>query len=152
MPGEGKPILLMYPGLSGGACNWYTMGLIFIAEKNGYVCGTLLFRGSENLPLTSPMYCISTSWGDGIELSTHVHKKYCLDSSGAKTRNLYGYGCSLGAVLLMRQLEEEGSNTKFDGSVQYATPWATYDGWQFFFCHNFGIYSWVIGMNLSAIW
>ena len=33
VPGDKKPIILMYPGLSGGACNWYTMGLIFVAEK-----------------------------------------------------------------------------------------------------------------------
>ena len=55
------------------------MGLIFVAEKQGYVCGTLLFRGAESLPLTSPMYCCSSSWGDGTEMSNHVYKKYCRD-------------------------------------------------------------------------
>ena len=55
-----KPILLVYPGLSGGNSNWYALGLIHEARKRGIICGTLLYRGTENLPLTSPQFNVSS--------------------------------------------------------------------------------------------
>jgi len=40
-----KPILLLFPGLSGGNDNFYTISLIERAKKQGYKCGTVIMRG-----------------------------------------------------------------------------------------------------------
>jgi predicted alpha/beta-fold hydrolase len=92
-------------------------------------------------------------WPDSKEITDYVHDKYVIDQkTGNKKVKLYGYGCSLGANLLGLQLINEGIKTKYDAASLYATPWAMFDGWNHFFNHNFGLYSWAIGQNLSKIW
>ena len=48
-----RPILLLAPGLGGGASNLYTLELMAKAVSKGYKVGTLLYRGSEGVPITS---------------------------------------------------------------------------------------------------
>jgi hypothetical protein len=50
------------------------------------------------MPITSGKFNTSAAYPDGIEICDYVHKKYC------KSRKLYAYGASLGAVQLGMQL------------------------------------------------
>ena len=57
-----QPYLLICPGLGGGSYNLYSLGLLWKARKAGYKVGTVLFRGAEGLPITSPKLNYSGSW------------------------------------------------------------------------------------------
>jgi predicted alpha/beta-fold hydrolase len=69
-----------------------------------------------------------------------------------KRCKFYGYGCSLGAGILLCQLENEGKDTFYDGASVYCTPWDVMKGHRFFYDHANGFYSWAIGLNLNRIW
>jgi predicted alpha/beta-fold hydrolase len=105
------------------------------------------------LPITSGKFNVLVCHEDSSEISDYVYNKYVVNGkTGKKTCNFYGYGCSLGAGMLGLQLSNEGKKTKYDACAIYAVPWACKDGWFEFFNHNFGLYCWAIGQNLSKIW
>lgn len=147
-----KPILLLCPGLGGGIYNLYTTALMRYARRRGYKVGTVYFRCTEGIPVTSPKLNYAGSWDDLKVVVEHVHNKYILDKqTGQKKTRMYAFGCSLGAIILALYMAFEGDRaTKYlDGAVLYATPWNTRDGFDFF-CNNFyGLYSWAIGVNLN---
>jgi predicted alpha/beta-fold hydrolase len=95
--GDTRPILLLYPGISGETNNLYTLNVAWEAEKHGYVCGTVIFRGTNFVQITSGKLNSAVSWPDATEICDYVHNAYVLDKEGTKTRSLYAYGCSLGA-------------------------------------------------------
>ena len=43
---EAQPIILLCPGLGGGSDNLYSPSLVWQAKKEGFKCGTVLFRGA----------------------------------------------------------------------------------------------------------
>lgn len=138
-----KPILLLMPGLSGGNMNLYTTSLTKTASVRGYKCGTVLFRGAANIPITSAKISCAASYDDAGEVIDYVHKKYSVDkSTGNKTSRLYTYGCSLGAVILGLHLVKDGDKlkNKVDGALLYCCPWDIYSGHEFFFNNFFGLF------------
>jgi len=72
--GNRKPILLLAPGLGGSVMNFYTLNLLHQARKQGFKVGTLVFRGGDNLPITSGKISYSGCWGDLKTLIDHVHE------------------------------------------------------------------------------
>ena len=147
-----RPILLMYPGISGKVNNLYTMNMFWEAGKRGFKCGTVIFRGSdvEGIPITSGKFASACAWGDATEITNWVVDRY-VKPEGTKTRNIYAYGCSLGAQILANQISEEGKTSNYDGALLYATPWNQAGATEFAFSYGFGIYAWVIGMNVNRI-
>ena len=149
-----KPILLLAPGLGGSSNNLYTIGLMHAARKSGYKVGTLLFRGTNGIPITSDKISFSGAWTDIKELIEYVHQKYVLaDGNAGRRCRLYAYGCSLGAQILTLYLRKEGRKAceVLDGACVYGTPWSTSKGSEFFYNNAFGLYQKVIGLSLSEI-
>ena len=99
--GDKRPILLLYPGISGCHKNLYTLCLVWEAWKHGFYCGTVVFVGAEvdDLPMTGIRCNSAVAWDDATYITNHVHQKYCVHEK-QKTRKLYAYGVSLGAQLL----------------------------------------------------
>ena len=77
--GNIRPILLLLPGLSGGNKNIYTLSMVRLAQQYGFKCGTVLFKGSVDLPLTSGKFNVACCWKDASEISNYVHQKYVIN-------------------------------------------------------------------------
>ena len=57
-----KPILLLAPGLGGGIENLYTTAILRHARRRGYKVGTMCFRCSHNIPITTAKLNCAASW------------------------------------------------------------------------------------------
>jgi predicted alpha/beta-fold hydrolase len=94
--------------------------MVRTAQKYGFKCGTVLFKGAEDLPITSGKFNVSCCWEDASQISTYVHDKYVINSkTGLKQCNFYAYGCSLGAGILNLMLVNEAEDTKYDAVGLY---------------------------------
>ena len=114
--------------------------------------GTVYFRCSEGIPITSPKVNYAGAWEDLKHIIEYVNKKYVTDpETGKKKTSLYAFGCSLGALILglYAGYDADKASEILDGIVLYATPWNTREGWKSFRENFFGLYSWVIGTKLS---
>ena len=114
--------------------------------------GTVYFRCSMGIPITSPRLNYSGSWDDMKVIVEYVHNKYVQDAqTGEKKTSLYVFGCSLGALILglYAGYDAKGAAKMIDGIVLYATPWNCREGVKFFRENFFGLYSWVIGTVLA---
>ena len=115
---------------------------------------TLLFRGSDGVPITSGLLNHPGAWRDiqaGIE---HVYEKSVKDGeSGEKRCHFYAYGCSMGASMLGLYLvnDAERAGKLLDGAVLYGTPWDYSKGWEFFFNGYGGWPSYAVTMNLRRL-
>ena len=124
-----KPVLILFPGLGGGADNSYTISLETQALKRGYCVGSILFRGAQGLPLTSGLLSCARSSDDARVALEFVQKKYIWDKdTHSKRTRIYAYGCSLGAQILGLYLIDYGNDTHIDGAGLYSAPWDTRDG------------------------
>ena len=74
-----RPILLLAPGLGGGIDNLYTTALLRYARKRGYKVGTVYFRCTQGIPVTSPKLNYAGAWEDFKVVVEHVHNKYAVD-------------------------------------------------------------------------
>ena len=150
---EVQPIILQCPGLGGGSENLYNIALGWKAKKEGYKCGTILFRGASGVPITTPKLSHSGCWKDAQFAYEHVHKNYVLDSkTGKKRTRLYGFGVSLGSNILALYVGMAGKKATeiLDGVALFSTPWSTFKGHKFFYNNNFGIWQKIIGLFLNA--
>jgi len=106
---KSKPILIISPGLGGGSRNLYTIGLLWAARKSGFKVGTMLFRGAEDLPITSGKLSYGGAWKDCKSIIDHIDAKYVRkDGNQGRKSRMYAYGCSLGAQILGLYLRKEG--------------------------------------------
>ena len=138
--------------MGGGSYNLYTLCLMWIARKQGYKVGTILFRGAQGLPFTSGKITYGGAWRDAKSIIDHVHKTYIKKAKQEGRRGrLYVYGCSLGAQILGLYLRKEGYKAcdVVDGAVFYGTPWSPVQTSDYFYNNMFGFYQLVIGSNLS---
>ena len=122
------------------------------ARKRGYKVGTIYFRCSDGIPITSPKLNYSGSWDDLKVIIEYVHNKYIKDPvTGQKRTSLYAFGCSLGALILglYARYDSQNAAKMLDGMVLYATPWNCREGVRFFREKFFGLYSQVIGNALN---
>ena len=83
----------------------------------------------------------------------YIDKSHVRDESGKKRVRVYIYGISLGANILGLYLGKVGAKAcdMIDAAALYATPWSILKGHRFFFDNFFGLYQWVIGVNLNNI-
>ena len=145
---KSKPILLLAPGLGGGSHNLYTIALVRAARRSGFKVGTMLFRGADELPITSGKLSYSGCWQDCKTIIDYVHSKYV---SVERRERMYAYGCSMGAQILALYMIKMGKKAceKLDGALIYGTPWSTSRGAEFFYKNALGLYQKAIGINLS---
>ena len=59
-----QPLVVIAPGLNGGTHNIYTIELLKEARRQGYKVVTIVFRGAEGLPVTTPKLSCSSCWKD----------------------------------------------------------------------------------------
>lgn len=145
-----KPILLLFPGLSGGTNNLYTHSLAKAALKKGFDCGVVLFRCAEDIPITSCKITCGASVDDVNEAVEYVYKKYVFNAkTNEKKTRLYIYGTSLGGLLVGLHLQKLGLEAKADGAILYCPPYDVYLGKDFFYNNMNGLYTYVLGMFLN---
>ena len=75
-----KPILLLCPGLGGAVNNMYTTAMLHYAKGRGYKVGTVYFRCSEGIPITSPKINYAGAWDDLKCVIEYVDNKYVRDA------------------------------------------------------------------------
>ena len=68
-----KPILILCPGLGGKIDNLYTTAILRHARSLGYKVGTVYFRCSEQIPITSPKLTYAGSWDDMKIICEYIH-------------------------------------------------------------------------------
>jgi predicted alpha/beta-fold hydrolase len=132
----------------------YLLALLWKAQEHGFKCGTTLFKGSDELPITSAKLSYSGCWEDVKQTVEYVHDTYCVDQkTGEKKRRLYVYGVSLGANILGLYLVKEADRVSkyVHAALLYGTPWDIGRGSEWFYSNCFGFYTWVIGMNLCWV-
>ena len=136
----------MIPGVAGGSNNLYQLALIRqIRDK--YKLVSLLMRGSDGVPITSPLLCHPGSWEDCQAGIDYIVDKYVRDpKTGEKRCQVYAYGCSMGASVLGLYLvhASEEAGRQLDGAVLYGTPWNYFHGMKYFFESYWGIPAWFV--------
>ena len=147
-----KPLLIICPGLGGGSQNLYSLALLWKAREAGFKVVTILFRGAENLPITTPKLSHSGCWEDAQTCIEYVVKKYVRDPKTQKARTrVYCYGVSLGANILALYLGHAGDKAKqyLDAALLYGCPWSTKYGYRFFFDNFYGLWQKIVGLALN---
>ena len=151
-----RPILCCFSGLSGGNDNLYLYSMIKEANKNGYKCVVINFRGCAGVKLTSPLiYWINTWKTDVQEPIEYIHSRYCSGRDPAYIqRNIYGYSVSLGAGMLTRYIIQTGEKCVLSGALPYGLFHNIKDNVSYFKNNGFKLYDKLIGLtfylNLKA--
>ena len=151
-PNENQPILLMAPGLGGETEEMYTRRLLWHAKEKGFKVGTIHFRNTKGVPVTSNKLNYAGAWPDLKAVIEHVSEKYLIDKkTGKKRTTFYVFGCSLGAIILGNYLinEPENSSKLIDGSIIYSCPWEPKKGSDYFYNNCFGLYQYFVGNKLN---
>ena len=123
--------------------NLYTLALLWQARQSGYKIATVLFRGANGLPITTPILSYSGSWKDAGFAIEYVNKKYVCDpKTNVKRTRLYAFGTSLGAIILGMYLGKSGKKASevLDAAVIYGVPWSISKGYKFFYENFYGLY------------
>lgn len=147
-----QPYLIICPGLGGDSQNLYSMALLWKARAAGYKVVTVLFRGADNIPITSPKLGYGGNWKDVQVAIEYVHRRYIIDPKTQKPRTrLYAYGVSLGALILGLYLGRVGEEAKnfLDGALLYSTPWCTRYSNPYFKASYYGLYNKILGIGLG---
>ena len=136
-----KPILIVFPGLSGENNNLYTISVLRKARKLGYKCCTVITRGCSGLPLKTAMIS-NPDLPDTNDVIQYVHDKYIIDpKTGKKQQKLLAYGVSLGAIFLAIYLIKYGKNVPLDAAVLYGAIWHTIEDLDYFNNNFYGFYN-----------
>ena len=115
---------------------------------------TLLFRGSNGVPLTSALLSHPGSWEDIKFAIEFVSQKYVRDPvSKEKRTRYYAYGCSMGATMLGAYLinSSDSAEKELDGAVLYGTPWDFHKGENYFYNSAWGFPAYAVAMNLCRV-
>jgi len=121
-----------------------------IALQKGYRVGILLFRATNDIPVTSYKISCSYAWEDLKQMVDFVNEKYVIDSiTKQKKCQLYAYGVSLGANQLGLYLSHVGSQTPVDGATLFSAPYDVWKGYKHFY-EVAWLTSWIIGQFLSS--
>lgn len=147
-----SPLLIMLPGLAGGSQNLYALSLLHKAREANFNVVTILFRGAEGIPITTPKLSYCGCWQDVQTCVEYVVKKYVCDpKTGKRNTRVYAYGVSLGANVLGLYLGKVGEKAKeyLDAALFYATPWSTKTGYRYFYENCWGLFNYFVGLNLN---
>ncbi|AET38124.1 putative carboxylic ester hydrolase Ecym_2391 [Eremothecium cymbalariae DBVPG len=119
---DGKPMLLMIHGLTGGSNEGYVRSMVkCITERYGFEACVLNSRGCAQSTITTPtLYC--GSWTDDI--------RQCVKKlrSWYPNRKFYLVGVSLGASMTANYLGQEGSNADIACAAVLGNPWDMCNG------------------------
>jgi len=105
-----KPTIFLHHGLCGNSDSHYITHLIPLLDARGYRAVVMIARGCGGLKLTTPEGFTASRTSD----MRHAVK---LVRSQPFVSEMYGVGFSLGAVLMLKYLGEEGDKTPLQGAV-----------------------------------
>lgn len=146
-----KPILVICPGLGGDSRNLYSTALVRAARLR-FKVATILYRGADGIPITTPKLSYFGMWKDIDFVMNHVDTNYVRDSvTKEKLTRLYSYGVSLGGQVLLMYLGKAGKRAKevLDGASVFSAIWHTKTNSHWFKTHAFGFYNFLVGMTLN---
>jgi predicted alpha/beta-fold hydrolase len=113
---EGRPILCLFPGLTGTSGDVYILNTIVKAHENDYVVVVVNHRGAPGTVLNTPKLYNAASSDDTRQALEYIHQK-------RPDHNYYAIGFSLGANLLTKYLGEQGEDTFLKGACVVSNPW-----------------------------
>ncbi|CAG9132494.1 unnamed protein product [Plutella xylostella] len=109
------PVLLLLPGLTGGAQADYARCLALAARRLGARCVVFNQRGLGGLPLTSPRLYCAVSHADLAEVVRAVR-------AAAPGAPLLAVGVSLGGLILGHYLAEQGERADVAAALIVSSP------------------------------
>ena len=90
--------MLLLVGLNSNNDTGHARNVWWLAEKQGYKCGIVLYRCATDVPITSGKFNYPGSHPDLKVVVSHVYNTYVYDTKNkTKLTRCYLYGCSLGA-------------------------------------------------------
>jgi predicted alpha/beta-fold hydrolase len=107
---EPRPTVFIHHGLCGDSDSLYVKHLIPKLKENGYRAVVMVARGCGGLTLSTPEGFTASRTNDMREAIKIVRDQLFVS-------DMYGVGFSLGAVLLLKYVGEEGPNTPLRGAV-----------------------------------
>ncbi|KAM3960910.1 abhydrolase domain containing Hydr1 [Aphomia sociella] len=114
-PGAGAPVLLVLPGLTGGAHADYARCLAAAAAALRARCVVFNYRGLGGLPLTSPRLYCALSHDDLAEVVGAVRAR----AAGAR---VLAAGVSLGGLILGQYLAARGERAGLAAALAVSAP------------------------------
>lgn len=112
---DSAPVLILFPGLTGGSNDSYVLHAVQQARKCGIRAVVFNSRGTGDSPVTTPQYYSASFTGDTRHVVAHVSKRY-------PHSTLLAAGWSLGANILVRYLGEQRHDTPIAAAVSMCNP------------------------------
>jgi len=142
-PQDKRPILVLVGGLGGFNQASYIKNMIPLANKKGYKCVMIGYRGTGGIPVTHGKTYSSASWRDIKEPCDYLKKAYGQD------RRMHLYACSLGALVCTNYLCRD-DKAPFESAIFYGTPFNINVGVDRIINNLYGIYNHAFGASLKA--
>jgi predicted alpha/beta-fold hydrolase len=99
---DSAPLLILFPGLTGGSGDSYVRHCVASARERGVRAVVFNSRGTAESPVLTPQFYSASFTQDAREVVQHVRKVY------PAAEAVYAVGWSLGGNILLRYLGEEG--------------------------------------------
>lgn len=112
---EDAPVLILFPGLTGGSGDSYVQHAVLQARHAGVRAAVFNSRGTADSPVLTPQFYSASFTEDTREVIAYVRERYP-DST------LFAAGWSLGANILVNYLGEQGPNTPLEAAVSMCNP------------------------------
>lgn len=112
---EDAPVVVLFPGLTGGSGDSYVKHMVLSCRKNGMRAVVFNSRSTADSPVTTPQFYSASFTGDAQDVMMHVHAKY-------PESLLFAAGWSLGANILVRYLGEAGVDTPVKAAISLCNP------------------------------
>jgi predicted alpha/beta-fold hydrolase len=111
-----SPLLVLFPGLTGGSGDPYVRHALASARARGIRAVVFNSRGTAGSPVLTPQFYSASFTQDAREVFQHVQKVY------PRAEAVYAVGWSLGGNILLRYLAEEGDKAPVEAAVSLCNP------------------------------
>jgi len=108
-------IVLVLPGMCNHSGTSFIQTTMRHLKQAGFRAVALNYRGVGGLQLTSPKIASFDSWQDLHEVVEHIATKY-------PDGDIFAVGFSMGSLILLRHLGEEGHRARIKAGVAIAAP------------------------------
>ncbi|MEW5315800.1 MAG: hypothetical protein WDW38_007205 [Sanguina aurantia] len=112
---ENAPLLVLFPGLTGGSGDSYVQYAVQSAKRSGIRAVVFNSRGTADSPILTPQFYSASFTGDTRAVINHL-------KTGHPNSLMLAAGWSLGANILLRYLGEEGAATPLAAAVSMCNP------------------------------
>ena len=85
-------------------------------SEDGYRCVVFNNRGCGNLPLSTPLGYSAAATSDLGSVVAHIRRAF-------PHAPLFAVGFSLGSVILVKYIAEQGATCELSGAISISNPW-----------------------------